>query len=67
MTKMARNAMRDGLEKLGKFETALHAIRDRLEHLSAYAGIIAAGAREAFSYLQKKTSERKKKKENTDE
>ncbi len=69
MAHRANKAVKDVLDKLGRFERAVMSIRERIESSASYFSMIAEGGKALAGFLQdrKSTKSRRRKKGDDDE
>lgn len=59
--------VKDGLDKLRKFEEMIASIRDRLESSAGYMGILAKGGEALMSYMGNKVKKSRRRRGDEDE
>ena len=68
MAHRANRAVKDVLEKLGRFERAVMSIRERIESSASYFSMLAEGGKALVGFLQdRQTKKSRRRRKNDDE
>ena len=67
MAHRANRAVKDVLEKLGRFERAVMSIRERIESSASYFSMFAEGGKALVGFLQDRQTKKSRRRKKTDD